>query len=141
MRSQSSSGTSQMVPSVSCFSIQFLPMTLEKPYKSAQKPANVFVGQDFEIVFLVAGWANGYRIIAIWANEVRIQFTHGEELRAGKQGASWADQRGDVRSDCDHLFSCLAASAGFLAAQAIDESLGRAILRVILDTFDLSLLT
>ena len=44
-RSQSSSGTSQMVSSVSCFPMRSLPMLLEKPYESSRKPVNAFVVQ------------------------------------------------------------------------------------------------
>ena len=45
MRSQSSSGTSQMVSNVSCFPMWPPSILLEKPYESSWKPVNAFVVQ------------------------------------------------------------------------------------------------
>ena len=73
------------------------------------------------------------------ANEVRIQFANCEELREEN-----SEILGRVREAMfvrfATIFLILAASAVFLTAQAIEKSFGRDILRVILDTFDLSLL-
>ena len=73
------------------------------------------------------------------ANEVRIQFANCEELREEN-----SELLGRVREAMfvriATIFLILAASAVFLTAQAIEKSLGRDILRVILETVDLSLL-
>ena len=48
--SQSSSGTSQMVPNVSCRVMRFLRLLMEKPYESSSKQLYASAGQDFETV-------------------------------------------------------------------------------------------